>query len=213
MSRVSSTWSGVAPSRRASCISVLGFSGIRLSRATCIGRTSWRSASFSPIRRTPSCCSFSNAGRSLGILIGILGRPSSTPASTSRAHEGPRPFSCLFNVAASRSTQITTWADIGHRPSSSQGDGRAGIVELGAAWGKAEAAIESGAGLVGRRQPGEFATISMEALQHVAAARASETLAAPMGPAPDSYQLGHLADAHQAGAGDVLPSDAGRPPP
>ena len=74
--------------------------------------------------------------------------------------------------------------------------------------GKAEAAIESGAGLVGRRQPGEFATVSMEAVQHVAAACARRDHGGAVRPTPRLYQLGHLADAHQAGAATVAPLDA-----
>src|SRR5262245_33114196 len=71
LTSVSSTCSGVAPSRRANCVSVLILLGIRLSRPMRTGRMSWRTASVSRMTMTPSASSVERAGRSSGILIGI----------------------------------------------------------------------------------------------------------------------------------------------
>src|SRR5882757_4413728 len=71
LTSVSSTWSGVAPSSRAICVSVLILLGIRLSRPMRIGLMSWRTASASRITITPSAASVARAGRSSGIFMGI----------------------------------------------------------------------------------------------------------------------------------------------
>src|SRR6185436_242572 len=67
----SSTWSGVAPTRRANWVSVLILFGMRLRRPIRNGLMSWRDAVASLMTMTPSRSSVARAGRSLGILIGI----------------------------------------------------------------------------------------------------------------------------------------------
>ena len=63
LTSVSSTCSGVAPIRRANCVSVLILLGIRLSRPICSGRMSCRAAVASVITITPSCSSVRRAGK------------------------------------------------------------------------------------------------------------------------------------------------------
>src|SRR5882724_1802814 len=70
---VSSTCSGVAPIKRANCVSVLILLGIKLRRPMRKGRMSWRKADASVISITPSCSRVWRAGRSLGIRIGMGG--------------------------------------------------------------------------------------------------------------------------------------------
>ena len=67
----SSTCSGVAPTRRAICTSVLILFGMRFRSPICSGRMSWRIAAVSVITLTPSFTRVSNAGSVSGILMGM----------------------------------------------------------------------------------------------------------------------------------------------